>query len=76
MIYDAFGLEFTHKAKEKILESSGTHNPIEYQGEKELKRNSKENIYNWKNRLSKNEIALIRRKTSEISSLFYPENEW
>lgn len=75
-IYKAFGLEFTHKVKKKILESSGTHNPIEQQAGNEFLRNSKENINNWKNRLSQNEIELIKIKTSEVSTLFYSADEW
>lgn len=75
-IYNAFGLEFTHKVKRKILESSGAHNPAEQRAGKEYLRNSKENIYNWKNRLSLNEIERIKIKTSEISTLFYSGDEW
>jgi len=75
-IFEAFGLEFTRKAKAKIQKSSGTHNPVEQQAGKEYMRNSRENINNWKNRLTENEIELIRMKTFEVSSLFYTEEEW
>ncbi len=76
LIYEKFGLEFTHQTKAIILESSDIHNPIEQNSANEFKRNSKENIYNWKNRLSQNEIVRIKEKTSEISNLFYAEHEW
>jgi len=75
-IYETFGLQFTDKAKARILESSGAHNPVEQHDKNEFVRDSEKNIYNWKNRLTKDEIELIRNKTSEISSLFYSENEW
>lgn len=75
-IYNAFGLEFTHKARKIILKSSGAHNPVEQKTGNEYVRNSKKNIYNWKNRLSKNEIDLIKMKTSEVSTLFYSADEW
>ena len=75
-IYEGFGLEFTNKAEAVILNTSGVHNPIEHKRGKELFRNSKKNIYNWKNLLSQNEIELIKIKTSEISALFYSDDEW
>lgn len=75
-IHETFDLEFTSKAKSIILKSSGTHNPIEQQYSNEFVRNSKANIYNWKNRLSQNEIERIRKKTYEISSIFYNAHEW
>jgi hypothetical protein len=75
-IYQKFGLEFTQKAKRTILESSGAHNPVEQQARSEFARNSVENINNWKTRLSQEEIALIRDKTSGIAGLFYINDEW
>ena len=75
-IYEAFNLEFTDRAKSRILKSSGSHNPIEQQVKNEFLRNSKENVYSWKNRLSRSEIDLIKVQTSEVSTLFYSESEW
>lgn len=75
-IFETFNLEFTSKAKSIILESSGGHNSTEQQPGNELIRNSKANIFNWKKRLSQNEIERIREKTLEISSIFYAEHEW
>lgn len=76
LIYSAFGLEFTHKARKIIMRSSGAHNPVEQKAGNEYLRNSKNNIYNWKNRLSQYEIERIKMKTSEISTLFYSGDEW
>lgn len=75
-MYEAFGLEFTHKAKVKILQSSGAHNPVERQAGNEFLRNSKKNISTWQSRLSQNEIKLIKIKTSEVVTSFYPGDEW
>jgi hypothetical protein len=41
-----------------------------------LKRDSRSNILNWKNRLSDDEIFRVRSKVEDISSLFYGEHEW
>ena len=75
-IYRFLDLEFTSKAKLSILDSSGVHNPTEQQPDSEFVRNSKENILNWRKRLTQNEIKRIEEGTHEVSKLFYTENEW
>jgi Sulfotransferase family len=75
-IYQSFDLELTDRIKSKILKLTGDHNPSEQQRAHEIVRDSKVNIYNWKNRLSQNEINVIMKKTYESSTSFYAENEW
>jgi hypothetical protein len=75
-IYKKFGLNFTEKVKKGIIKSSCENNPTEQEAGKEFRRNSKENITNWKIRLSSEEICKIKKETNEISSLFYEEYEW
>lgn len=75
-LYRRFDLEFTPRVKSGILESSGSHNPQEQQPDNEFKRDSRANIKNWKNRLSREEIDHIRLKTGEVSQLFYEDDEW
>lgn len=75
-IYDQFGLEFTEKAKSKILKSSGTHNPVEQKVGNEFIRNSVRNIDNWKRRLTEEEIVRIKEKTREVSGPFYNDDDW
>jgi hypothetical protein len=76
-LYGRLGLEFTERAAKAILDRSGSHNPTEQQlGHDEFRRNSKANIYNWKHRLSRGEIARIRQGTEEISSHFYTPTDW
>lgn len=75
-VFRAFDLEFSQKVKKRIHETSGEHNPVEQHTKKPFIRNSKENIYNWKKRLTPEEILLIRRQTSEISGFFYTDDEW
>ena len=41
-----------------------------------LHRNSKENIYSWKTRLTEDEILRIQEGTRKISKYFYSEKEW
>jgi len=76
LLYDKLNLKFTQKAKNAIEESSGSHNPVEQIPGKQLKRDSRKNVTNWKNRLSREEVERIRLKTTDLSSLFYTDSEW
>jgi len=75
-IYASLNLEFTPKAQSCILDSSSAHNPTEQVSGNEFIRNSKANIYNWKNRLTLTEIERIKESTIDISKLFYTKYEW
>lgn len=75
-IYDQLGLEYTRKCKEAIELSSGRHNPKEQNARNEFVRNSAENIFNWKSRLSADEIERIKIGTDKVSSFFYDESQW
>ncbi|WP_115718802.1 sulfotransferase [Gallaecimonas mangrovi] len=75
-IFDSFGLDFNDDVKEAIYKNSGSHNPTEQQSKNEFVRNSKENIHNWKKRLTEDEIKKIKEKTSSISNEFYHEDDW
>ena len=76
LIFKTFDLEFTEQVKNIIHQTSGSHNPVEQQQKNPFKRDSKENINNWKKRLTTEEISLIKKKTSGIADLFYTRNEW
>lgn len=77
-IYRKLGLEFSDTIKSKIIQSTGEENPAESINNAlhTLKRNSKENVLNWKKRLSPEEIDKIYEGTLKISSHFYREDEW
>ena len=75
-IYQECGLNFTPEIESAILLSSGEHNPSEQKSGSEFVRNSKENIYNWKNRLSDEDIQRIKQGTAEVASHFYDASEW
>jgi len=71
-------INFTKEIKTTITNTTGSHNPSEQDPNNlgKIKRNSKENIQNWKNRLSSDEISMIKDRTYEISSLFYSTEDW
>ena len=71
-------LELTPEMKSSVLEAGyGSHNPTEQQSSRdEFRRNSKDNILDWKSRLNQVEVQQIKKETLEVSELFYTENEW
>lgn len=75
-IFNAFDLDFTDRVKRRILTSTGAHNPAEAETGNEFRRNSIENLDNWRRRLSADEIDLIKDRTSEVARLFYCEDDW
>lgn len=75
-IYEELGLEFTPKVREGIMESSGSHNPVEQRPGDEFRRDSRANIANWKRRLRPEEAERIRERTKDVWKHFYDESEW
>jgi len=75
-LFKLLKLNFTNKVREKIAESSGPQNPVEQDNRREFNRNSKRNIDNWKHRLTREEIDIIRKGTKEFYTDYYSENDW
>ena len=75
ILFEKLGLKYTTRVKKHILHISGTRNPSE-QSKNEFRRNSIENISNWKHRLSDTEISRIREGTEAIASHFYSSDDW
>jgi hypothetical protein len=73
-LYQTLGLQFSRNVLEKIKESS--HAGFRETQLDEFKRDSKSNIWNWKNRLTSEEIQRVKEKTHEIASQFYSDEEW
>lgn len=69
-IFDFLDLEMNAAVRNWIQETS-------YSGVKDgFKRNSKENIKTWRERLTRDEIAYIKETTNPIWSKFYNEEDW
>ena len=69
-LYDQLGLNYDDKIKQQIEKA------VNPSSETEFKRNSKDNIFSWKERLSEAEISLIRKKTDAISQIYYGPRDW
>lgn len=71
-LYDSLQLDFTREIETKIYNYTGMGNPIEQVSSRSVRRNSRENISNWKNRLEKAEIKRVFEATKDVASLWYP----
>ena len=79
LLFKKLELPYTGKVKQFIEETSHHNNPSEVSNKgrvHQLQRNSKENIKNWKKRLTSKEIKQIRNITEHISSKFYSNKDW
>jgi hypothetical protein len=77
-LYASLGLEFTSRVREQILAASSSDNPGELSSRSvhAVRLDSRENLHNWKRRLTHDEINQVRRLTEETAALFYPEISW
>lgn len=66
-IFEFIDLQFEEKADNYIRESTESKN---------FKRNSKENVKSWKQRLSEDEIEKIKEGTKEVSQKIYRDKDW
>jgi len=77
-LFDSLGLAFSPRIQERVRASSSSQNPAERPDETvyAVDLDSKANMYNWKQRLSKEEITRVHKLTGEIASHWYPDREW
>ena len=79
LLFKRLELSFSNKVKRFIQSTSSHSNPSEVSKKTkvhQLQRDSRKNIKNWKKRLSKDEIKLIRDKTEHLSNKFYLDKDW
>ncbi len=79
LLFKRLELPFSSKVKRFIQSTSSHSNPSEVSKKTkvhQLQRDSRKNIKNWKKRLSKDEIKLIRDKTEHLSNKFYLDKDW
>ena len=79
LLFKKLELPYTSKVKRLIKATSHHTNPSEVSDKSkvhQLQRNSRENIKNWKKRLTNKEIKKIRDMTEHISNKFYSDKDW
>lgn len=77
-IYDRLGLPFTPAAQRTIARSSDSQNPSEVALDwpHSVQLDSRANLDNWRQRLSRAEIDQVRGSTGDVASSFYTEDDW
>jgi len=77
-LYAALGLQFTRQAQRAVQASSSSENPKELSASAvhAFQLDSRANLYNWKRRLSVEEIQRVRQITGEVAACYYPDESW
>jgi hypothetical protein len=69
-LYDFLELPFTRRIRKTLRHMT------DGKVTGDLARDSRKNIFEWKNRLTPGEIDRVYEMTSDISKFFYPESDW
>jgi hypothetical protein len=77
-LFRTLGLNDSAGVHQTIAEYSAPENPVEADdgAVHQLKRNSLGNIWNWTQRLSRDEILRVREGTEDIAHHFYSAADW
>jgi Sulfotransferase family len=75
-IYKFCELNFNEKIKLYIYKNTNSSNHSDTKVVSKTKRDSKSLINNWKGKISKEEMSLIKELTFDCIKNIYPENEW
>jgi hypothetical protein len=79
-LFSKVDLEFTPHVKAVIKAYTTSANPMDPDApvgsETALKRDSKANIWNWKQRLTPGEIEKIKEQVRDIAEYFYSDQDW
>ncbi len=77
-LFNELNIEFSESVVSSIKSYSGNFNPVEVpkSSARFTQRNSKENIWNWKKRLSDFDIERIRNGVDKVSNQFYSDEDW
>ena len=77
-LFERFHLQFSEPVRRAIQETTDPSNPTEAPEGKArfLRRDSRSNIWNWKNRLTESEIQRIREQIEDVSKEFYSDSDW
>jgi hypothetical protein len=77
-LFARLGLDFSPQVRRTVETHTSAENAREAPaGEAHhLRRDSRQNVWNWTHRLRPEEIALVRKGTEELAREFYPEETW
>jgi hypothetical protein len=77
-VFSGLGLNFSSAAREKISSACCDTNPSELplDSPHSVQLDSRGNLDNWHHRLSRQEIARVKRETADVFRQFYRADEW
>jgi hypothetical protein len=77
-VFGWLGLTLSPEVRQVIEAHSGADNPGEAPGNAvhHLRRDSRANIWNWRHRLTPEEVARIRHGTHDVARHFYTDADW
>jgi hypothetical protein len=77
-LYEALDLSLTEGALERIRQTSSAENPreIRRQDPYSFQVDSEANLWNWKERLSTDEVDRVRSLTKDVAGLYYGGADW
>lgn len=76
-LYGQLNLDFTTSVQQTIRKYSKGGEKYKTNGRSgAIQRDSESVIYNWKNRLTSDEIERCRKETSDVAKYFYNEEDW
>lgn len=77
-LYVEVGLEWNEKIRDKIQNFTASSNPTTAKEgvAHQLKRDSKNLVYKWKEKLTKEQVQRIKRITDPVSQFYYDDDDW
>lgn len=76
-LFASFNLTYTDAAAAEIARTSSPDNPTDLPaGEVSLHLDSRASVWNWKQRLTADEIAAVRTLSAPVADWFYDELDW
>jgi len=82
-LYNKLGLEFSEDVRGHLKKytasgnrSDSTSVDVALNSRESITRDSKKNIWNWKQRLTSEEITHIRKGVEPVASIFYSDSDW
>jgi hypothetical protein len=75
-LFEQLGIAWDARVEELVLATSGPANPAEASRLDSVHRDSAAHIWNWKRRLTGEEVARVRARTEPLASRFYGEEDW
>jgi hypothetical protein len=76
VLFDRLGLIYSSKVQKAIEHYSSGGGASLWNRRRSLKRDSKSNIWRWKERLTKEEVERVYRGTLDIAANFYTDEDW